>query len=101
MSDESKKYVVMIGGLDNIRAYFTEGTEDEIKQCLYEFVMEDRDEDPDRWEYGTGSKSEVIKDEDGSFYAGGVYSTYSLDYVARAVDSIKTVKAVTSIQAVS
>ena len=82
---------VCCSAYDGVSFFRARGTRDQIKQYMYELIKEDRNEDPDSWDFGTESPDEVAKSGNG-FYAFGSYSDYHIDYTARPESEVGVVE---------
>lgn len=73
---------------DGVELYRFFGTETEVRTKLVEMVKEDAMEDSDRFDYGTETVGEVVREYDGRFSAYGTYSNYHIDYSAQRLDDM-------------
>ena len=83
---------VCSSGEDGVVLYRFRGTTDEVKEKLYSLVKEDRENDPENWDFGCES-SDDIRDESGGlgheFYGFGSYSDYHIDYTAKEFSHVE------------
>jgi hypothetical protein len=66
------------------------GSEEKIKKVLVGMLLEDKENDPDAYDYGTESP-DAIKKEQGALNAYATYTDYHIDYAAMRVEDIKNV----------
>lgn len=66
------------------------GDEEKIRKVLVGMLLEDKENDPDAYDYGTESPEDVTE-EWGALNAYATYSNYHIDYTAMKVGDIKSV----------
>lgn len=83
--EEKCNWLIGAGGseMDGVSMERVFGTESQVRQYLFSMVQDNRESNPDCWEYGTESEDEIQTQYDGSLYAYGCYSDYHVDYAAR------------------
>ena len=91
---DKEEWIVSTSNSDceGIELYKFYGTETEVREMLVEMVKEDSIEDRDRFECGTETTGEVVREYDGSFSAYGLYYYYRIDYVAQRVCDISIIE---------
>lgn len=72
--------------------YRAKGTEEKIKELLVRLVKDDRANDSEHWRHGTESVEDIEMLDDEFFYAYASYGLYTLDYVAKPLDSIRDIE---------
>jgi len=98
---QKEKWIITIhdSSENATEAVFFEGTEAETRLALMSLLNKDKaNEDTDSYEYGTESEHDVEKyfDDDTSFYlyAFALYYDWHIDYTARRVSDIQTLREV-------
>lgn len=68
------------------------GTRTEVKQKLYDMVMEDREADKENFDYGTGSIDDVDMVGEDWFNAINCYTNYTIHYTAKDIAKVEMIK---------
>ena len=84
------KYDWIVGicssGADGVKLFRFYGSKDEMKQKLLSLINEDKENDPECWDYGTECVDEIEAEDNGleyELYGYGCYTDYHIDYTAK------------------
>lgn len=84
------KYDWIVGicssGADGVKLFRFYGSKDEMKQKLSSLINEDKEIDPECWDYGTEHVDEIVAEDNGlgyELYGYGCYTDYHIDYTAK------------------
>ena len=77
---------VCSSGADGVALYRFRGSAKEAREKLFSLIKEDREKDPENWEFGCESVEDICDMSGGlghEFYGYGSYCDYHIDYTAK------------------